>query len=368
MSTAASSAEELVDHVRAEPARREDLLPLLHEAHPAYDGLGESSAVRLRGWVMACFGEVGLPAAAVAAVVEVLRTAQDAFAVAAAARAARGSVAPPPELAQALVAALLQFRDSDDTVTFDALRPQWPVKTSTTALTEVAETLREMGSSAHAVHDELVRVQHDHAATWSPGVRRSVAAAVVSTSRPALSLSEIPQFSLPTESPVPATSDVRRLVLEDQSGGRSSFEEHFSGRHHFVAFFYTRCGNPRRCSATVTRLAALQDRIEEAGLGDRVGIAAISYDSGYDLPHRLAAYGSARGMRFTPTVRMFRVPSGYPVLRNHFDLQVGYAGSLVNQHAIELYLLDERADLAHTWSRVEWSVDEVFEAGVRLAG
>ncbi len=58
---------------------------------------------------------------AVPAVLETLTTALDAFSVAAAARAARGDVAPDPALAGALVAALVRMRGRDDSVSFSGL-------------------------------------------------------------------------------------------------------------------------------------------------------------------------------------------------------------------------------------------------------
>ena len=74
---------------------------------------------------------------------------------------------------------------------------------------------------------------------------------------------------------------------------------------------------------------------------EEVGVVGISYDPGYDTPERLAAYGAARGLAFSDTVRLLRAPTGHAVLREHFDLTVGYAGSLVNQHGVELYLVGE---------------------------
>jgi hypothetical protein len=105
-----TDVEALVAEVRSDPARRDELLPLLHEGHPVYDGRGESAAVRTRGWVLAAYGTVGLPPEAVPAVVETLHTALDPFSLAAAARAARGAVAPDPVLPAALAAALVRMR------------------------------------------------------------------------------------------------------------------------------------------------------------------------------------------------------------------------------------------------------------------
>lgn len=351
--------EALVAEVRADPARREELLPLLHEGHPVYDGRGETAAVRTRGWVMAAFGSVGLPVQAEPAVLETLRTSLDPFAVAAAARAARGAVAPGPDLAAALLDALLLLRGRDDSVSFSGLRPRWPDPEATTALTEVLRTLRALGSAAYAVHGGLVEAREVHGPSWSPAVRAALDAAVEATARAPLSLTELAPS--PYVSPVPAGArEVGTVRLEDQAGVRTTFEELFRGRRHVVAFFYTRCGNPAKCSATVTRLADLAARLPAELPGEEVGVAGISYDPGYDTPERLAAYGAARGMPFSDTVRLLRAPVGHAVLREHFDLQVGYAGSLVNQHGVELYLVGADTRTQHAWTRVTWTVEEVL--------
>jgi protein SCO1 len=356
-----TDVETLVAGVRAEPSRREALLPLLHEGHPAYDGLGESAALRARVWVMAAFETAGLPAEAKPAVLETLHTALDAFSVAAAARAARGDIAPETSLATALVAALLRMRGRDDSVSFSGLRQSWPDPAATTALTEVLTTLRVYGPAAHVVHDDLLEVQRQHSATWSPPVRRLLDAAIESTARAPLSLTEVTPS--PYVAPVPGGSHaVGTVRLEDQDGRTTTFEEHFRGRRHVVAFFYTRCGNPEKCSATVTRLGDLATRLPKALPGRDVGVVGISYDPGYDTPARLRAYGTARGVPFSETVRLFRAPVGHAIIREHFDLNVGYVGTLVNQHGVELYLVGPDTRTERAWTRVKWTVEEVLEA------
>ena len=351
--------EQLVAEVRADPARRDELLPLLHEGHPVYDGRGEASALRTRGWVMAAYETVGLPPEAEPAVLETLRTGLDPFAVAAAARAARGALASGPELPGALMAALVGMRGRDDSVSFSGFEPRWPDPDATTALTEVLRTLRALGPVAHGVHDDLVEARRLHGPTWSPSVCAELDAAIEATARVPLSLTELAPS--PYRSPVPAGSrDVASVALEDQAGARTTFAEHFRGRRHVVAFFYTRCGNPAKCSATVTRLAELATRLPEELPGEDVGVAGISYDPGYDTPERLAAYGTARGLPFSDSVRLFRAPVGHDVLREHFDLKVGYAGSLVNQHGVELYLVGADGRTQQAWTRVTWTVDEVL--------
>ena len=73
-----------------------------------------------------------------------------------------------------------------------------------------------------------------------------------------------------------------------------------------VAFFYTRCDNPNKCSLTITKLGRLQRRLADLGLDGRIQTAAITYDPEFDLPARLRAYGENRGVVFSPSDRLFR--------------------------------------------------------------
>lgn len=60
-------------------------------------------------------------------------------------------------------------------------------------------------------------------------------------------------------------------------------------------------------------------------------------------------------------MRLMRAPDDQALLRRYFDLRVGYVGTLVNQHAIELYLLDADARVEHVWTRTRWDVDDVLK-------
>ncbi len=64
-------------------------------------------------------------------------------------------------------------------------------------------------------------------------------------------------------------------------------------------------------------------------------------------------YGRDRGLPFGPAVRLFRAVTGWEVLRDHFALRVGYTASVVNRHAIELFLLDG-GTVVRTWARTRW--------------
>lgn len=352
--------EALVAAIVSQPSRHGELVGLLHEGHAMYQGRSTAAAGRIRGWVMAAFQSTGLPPDAQPAVLEVLRTSLDAYAVAAAAKAARGAVAPEPALVEGLVAALYRLRGRDDSISFASLHPGWPAPDATTALLEVLRTLRDLGAAAHAAHASLLELRREHADTWSVDVQEALDDAIASVARAPLALHAT---SLPVAAAVPTGSGrIDSIQLEDQQDAQVTFGEHFRGRHHVVAFFYTRCENPAKCSATITRLGALQARLAHSSLASAVGIAAITYDPAYDTPARLAAYGTARGLRFTENVRLFRASADQAILRAHFDLKVGYSGATVNSHAVELYLIGPDARTIRTWSRVEWTVEEVLDA------
>ena len=125
-------------------------------------------------------------------------------------------------------------------------------------------------------------------------VRAALDAAIAATGRAPLSLTEAAPTSYVAPVP-PGAREVAAVALEDQQGRRTTFGAHFRGRRHVVAFFYTRCGNPAKCSATVTRLAALATRLPAELPGEEVGVAGISYDPG--VRHPRAAGRLRRGPR-----------------------------------------------------------------------
>jgi hypothetical protein len=112
-----------------------------------------------------------------------------------------------------------------------------------------------------------------------------------------------------------------------------SLAELLSGRTTVLAFFYTRCMNPRKCSLTITRLAALAATTSAL----EPGILAMSYDPEFDVPSRLLRYGSERGFPFGENARFVRAIDGWQDLRAMLGLRVGYGPVTVNEHARELF-------------------------------
>ena len=371
MANPASAEDELeatVAAVRADPSTRHLLVDLLAESSPVYEGRGMATTARLRGWVLAAFEDVGLPAEAGPYVLEELESGIEPHLVAAAARAARGGERHP-ELGPCLLAAFENLVNRDDTVTFEAFRPRWPPERPTTALLEILETVRWLGPIGPVTAADWRDQQQRHGDRLSAAVAAALAETVVAVDGPAtapMGCCGSPEPSLGDgEEPVPQGWE--GVVVEDQDAQRYPLGSLLSNRPTVVAFFYTRCPNPNKCSLTIRQLAEAQRLLIDQSIDDQVGLLALSYDPGYDGPDRLLRYGQDRGIRFGPTARLARAVAGHDQLRAGFRLRVGYRDTIVNRHAIEVFLVDSAGVIVATWARRRWDPAEIVVQAAALA-
>jgi cytochrome oxidase Cu insertion factor (SCO1/SenC/PrrC family) len=341
---------------RLEAADGAALVGLLDERAAIYDGLGSAEAERLRAQVFAALAGAALPASALPFVLEELETGMDAVATAAAAMALRRAARPGAEAEALLLKAIDRLALAD---------VPFPFRPGRTALEEALLTLAGLpgaGGEARAALRRLIA-----GGLLSPTARveaeRTLAAL---PDRAATALP--PSCCGPGQPAVPAAAaEPGAIRLQDQDGARLSFGDFFVGRPSVAAFFYTRCMNPERCSLTVAKLARLQAAAARRGLAGRFRIAAISYDPGYDLPSRLVAYGLERGFAFDADNRFFRTEGPADMIRDLFDLGVGYGPSTVNRHRLELFVLDEAGAPVRSFTRRLWAEEEVLaavEAGI----
>jgi protein SCO1/2 len=355
-----------VDCVRAIPALRDDLVDLLAEQSPLYAGRGTAETERIRGYLLASFETTGLPSAAIDYVLEELESSWNPYTVAAAAKAMRGAEPIPERTVALLIAALKRIRLCDDFVSFERAPGDVTGRTATTALMEILRTLAWLGSRARPATAPL-HAMMDRGA-FSPAVRAEAENTIL-----AISGGEAPSAprccgnSARVSVPVPAgrrcssSSPVGGLKLEDQNGTIVTFDAFFRGRPSIATFFYTRCMNPEKCSLTVTKLARLQKRIRDQGLHGRVNIAAFTYDPAFDLPRRLRAYGSDRGMAFDAHNRMMRTTGPFEPLQQYFELGVGYGTVTVNRHRTDLFILDAQGQPIFGVARRLWDETEVLD-------
>jgi cytochrome oxidase Cu insertion factor (SCO1/SenC/PrrC family) len=361
------------DSVRQAPERRHQLVALLPERLPLYEGRSANETARMRGYILASFEQVGLPDEAWLFVCEELESGREAYLVAAAARAVRGLTKPSDDIAPFLLKAIDNIKFHDDAVTFDQYRPRWPRATFTTAVSEAFRTLAWLGAHARPVLPELEAMLASARSPFSTAARAELENAIEAIrSQPApraggccCTPSSVP-VSVNAANPVWPSGVMPNVELEDQDGTRLRYDDLFGGKPSIAVFFYTRCPNPNKCSLTITKLAHLQKAIVAEGVSGQLRTVAVTYDPDFDVPARLRAYGSDRGVTFDDDHRIVRTLKGFAELRERFQLGVNFTGSTVNRHRLELFILDSDADIAVTFARLQWDVAEVLAQARRL--
>jgi protein SCO1 len=365
--TAEEHIAALVDAVKESPRRRDCLVALLPEQISLYAGRSANATVRMRGYIIAAFGQVGLPAAALPYVLEELESGRDPYLVAAAATALRGLDGPTRQVVPFLLKAIENVRYADDAVSFDSYRPRWPLPNHTTAIEELLKTFAWLGPDARSARPTLEGLR-DHPEATSPSARATLEAVLAELDGAGAGCCAAPG-SLTDQCAGEAHRDLAvpaGVQLEDQDGCPLSFGGFFSGRPSIVVFFYTRCDNPNKCSLTITKLAACQRVLREQGLHGRIRTAAITYDPAYDLPPRLRAYGENRGVIFGDSDRFLRTTAGLEALQEYFDLGVNFGQASVNRHRIELFILDHKATIVGRFTRLQWDLQEVLQHAYAL--
>ena len=362
-----------IDVVKHAPRKRKELLQYLPIQHAIYTGRSTNAVIRIRGYLLAAFAPTGLPDEALPYVLEVLESERSAYLVAAAAIALRGRRAPAPEFAPYLEKAFRNVKFVDDAISFDTWQPSWPVPNYTTALLEIVTTLQWMGSAALATASYLREQCEDvyvsekvkvplraalQAMEQASGVKPDSCCRPLftgSSSDRAFGRKQLPR-------------EVSELAMEDHAGEILEYGEYFSEMPAVVVLFYTRCDNPNKCSLTVTRLAQLQKQLADEGLAGRAKTAAITYDPVYDSSARIKTYCENRGVRLGATDRAFRIATGTPDLLRYLGSGVNYIGSIVNQHTIELFLLDDEGKIRGRFQQLQWQPAEVVSRLKALVG
>jgi cytochrome oxidase Cu insertion factor (SCO1/SenC/PrrC family) len=156
------------------------------------------------------------------------------------------------------------------------------------------------------------------------------------------------------------------IELENQDGMRASFGKTFRGRTSLIAFFYTRCMNPDKCSRTVSKLARVHNLLDHKLPQSSAMVAGITYDPEYDSAARLRSYGIDRGMSFDERCQLLRSTGSFADVRDALGLGVGYGSSTVNRHRIELLVVDPSGKILDSNLRRLWDEHEVADRLVAI--
>lgn len=354
---------------RLDVTRNRHLADLLYEGHPVYKGRSTNVMLRMRGYAMARFKEIGLPSTALPYVLETLENSFDPYMVAAAAKALRGMKLPHPQTADYLIKAIYNIWQHDQPISFSQYHVQWPLKTYSTALIEIFTTIKWMGSYAQKilVDLELILTDFGHHLNSNSRLHLSEAIATVKIDNRAVDLEccNLPinvQSDRSSKKQNLNAKSFPNLILEDQQGEQFNWGDYFEGKPTLLAFFYTRCMNPRKCTLTIQKLASIQSKLKEGKMSNKIKVAAITYDPNHDTAGALKTYGLTRKFLFDENNKMFRVPYEFNSVVRAFDLGVNFNESLVNQHRVELFLLDKEGAIKQSFLRLDTEIEIIINA------
>ncbi|MBK9719501.1 MAG: SCO family protein [Saprospiraceae bacterium] len=363
-----------IDKVRSGELPRSLLIDFLSERHPVFVERPNYQMNRIRGYVMASFLKLGLPDSALTFVLDELQNGKHAYLVGAAAQGLRGYNQQRPQFVGFLLQALSNIRYHDDSINLDVFKPSWPLEHPTTAKREIFLTFQWLKGYAISAIPELrsfLNNPYDFDAETSQEIQKAIESIESDNRKLDLSCCELEykedlNFSW-CKLKRRNIKSIGHLEVENQEGMVQPLKEFIGQKTTVIAFFYTRCMNPNKCTLTINKLGWLEKEIFKSKLQENVNLLAFTYDPNYDTAAIMLTFGENRGMNFGPNVHMLRtVTKEFSLLSDFFELGVNYVSSTINQHRLELFLVDARGNIKTTYTRLQWEVDMVQEDIMRL--
>ncbi len=360
-----------IDELKA-LGRFSELAEMLPVENELYLNRNSGEVARLRGYILAAFQD-SLPEEALIFVLDELQNSTNPYTLAAAAIAIRGWHNQEGSFIPYLLHAAANSLYRDDAVSFEAYLPQYPLENYTTPLLEVCKSLKLLGEFLPSYSKELNNFYYTNALILSTAVKVQFQELISMSEMAAGSKQDccgLPVSGRQTNwlrSKMPKRLKSEEIILENQDSQKLPFTEFFSQEVSAFILFYSRCDNPNKCSLSVNRLAQLQALLANKGYAN-IRLAAITYDSAYDLPFRLKPYGENRGFKFDEKYAFFRVAEGYDAFSDYFLPEVNYTGSIVNSHSIELFIIDKDSRLLEKYGKLQWDPQAIAEMLIALSG
>lgn len=132
----------------------------------------------------------------------------------------------------------------------------------------------------------------------------------------------------------------------DQNGERVT-GTHLMGRPSAIAFFYTSCRNPGRCSRTTLQALHLRRALNELQIESDVNVSLITLEPDVDAPARLRAYGDLHAMVYDERFKLLN-PDARTLdeMTKAVDLSVSRCCTTITNHEATLLLVDCQGKLA----------------------
>ena len=327
---------------------------MLNLSRSLYQGRDKFETVLVRGQILSLLSRTYVPDEAIDYIDDILRNSQDPMTRAAAARAAgvlgaRGHghilalvrIITSGQLASPIALGLLSPFDHSDvawtTDRLEAINALGRIGVASDECCKVLESLVSNGDAENSgfAHEECAAAREAlELLGGARSIHRSVAAPILPVIR----------------------SRRRSKVLmakhsfTDQNGERITGLR-FLGRPSAVAFFYTSCRNPGRCSTTTLQTMQLRWHLSELKIGTEVNVNLITLEPEVDDPARLRAYGELHGMVFDERFRLLNPDvNTLDEMAKAVDLSVSRCCATITNHEATLLLLDSQGRLANRHS------------------
>ena len=145
------------------------------------------------------------------------------------------------------------------------------------------------------------------------------------------------------------------IPVVDHNERQYSFNQ-LIGKPILLTFFYTRCQNAQKCSATIAKLAMIQQDLRRHKMINDIRLIGITYEPEFDTPRRLKRFVSDRGMELSSNALTLKLDySRQPDFVEELDTPVGYNAGWVNSHGIEVALLDSKGRLVRKYNSLDWN-------------
>ncbi|WP_298898183.1 SCO family protein [uncultured Psychroserpens sp.] len=325
--------------------------------------------IRIRGYALASFKETGTPDSAINFILDELQNGRNAYMVGGAARGLRGAKHPKAQYVSFLIQGVYNLKYHDDSFDLKVFKPKWPLKNPSSGRLEIFRTLKWLKGHAKAALPELKSFLNN-TQDFSPDLHKEIQKTIdiIEEDKRELELSccEVEGRSTTKISwlwkGMRNIRNIGNLEVQNENGQTLPLEDIINRKPTVVAFFYTRCMNPNKCTLTINKIGWLQKKLIQNGLDDKVNLLAFTYDPGYDTPTKMRVFGENRGIVFGSNVHVLRTrPEQFDILSDFFQLGVNHVSSTVNQHRLELFLLNHNGNIKITYKRLQWTVDSIFK-------
>jgi protein SCO1/2 len=365
----ASALDALRSRGHGAASAAETLSRLLPHRSKLFDGRDKDLVVRLRSYIIVTLSDIGVPASALPALIDVLAHVDERnspLEVGAAAHAVRslGSRGKgfTPYLVEALTARL-----SVEEFSLERFDVRFPPAEATTAHLEIVRALGRVASTddrdLRATLGQLVADPER-----DPRLVREAQRLLDRRQR----MSGTAAHALPPAAseflPAPRRTRLKNLdIAYKDHDGRGGVLRNLADRPLLITFFYSRCQNSKKCSMAVSRLSALQRQLAQAGIDESVRLLAISYEPQFDTPERINRFASDRGLRLGQNALALQLDGAREQqLTDELQAPVNFSSGWVNTHGVELSLLDADGRVVRQYHTMLWDNDQVLKDVQRL--